>query len=748
MNIKDIVNRDLVNLQNCEQEPIHIPGSIQPHGVLLAIKTDNWQIDFISENCKNYFGATHRELLGQSFQQIFGEQSARDLGQLIHQNKPGSLFPLSIQQQKFLCLVHQTQDNIIIEAEPAAASDATLYDVYSQTRLFLSYMEANASLQQLCQRVAENTRSITGYDRVMIYRFDEQYNGEIFAECCREDLEPFLGLHYPHTDIPAQARELYLKNLVRLIADVNYQPVPLYTIDDSPGKNLDLSLSILRSVSPIHIQYLQNMGVGATLTISLLHKNRLWGLVACHHYSAKNLSPELKLAAQLQGHFITSQIDTLQLNEEYEISQKISDALDRLLSVDYPLTPESFDTMARDPGLLQICNASGVAILFENKIYSGGTVPPESLIKEILDTLRRKENKNGIFTNDLSQLSGIRDPLCEHAAGVIYYSLIPDDTTGIVWFRPETVKEVRWAGDPSKAIVKDAKGLSPRNSFALWKEIVKCKSKAWRPSEINAASQFAHALQKHVNHLMIAEEEKRYRELSELLRQTNSELENINWISTHDLQEPLRKIQLFASHLLEAENEENTTRQLIQKINHAAGRMQVLLKDILKYTRVKNTDAVVEEVVLDDLLRQVMAELEEQVQRKQATVEIEKLPVVRGIPFLLRQIFANLILNSLKFSSKDRTPLIRISDKGIQSHELSPDRLYQVIEISDNGIGFESKYAGSIFNVFTRLHSQKEYEGSGIGLALCKKIMDSHHGHISAIGRPGEGADFRIYFPV
>ncbi len=748
MNIKDIVNRDLVNLQNCEQEPIHIPGSIQPHGVLLAIKTNNWQIDFISENCKNYFGATHRELLGQSFQQVFGEQSARDLGQLIHQNKPGSLFPLSIQHQKFLCLVHQTQDNIIIEAEPAAASDATLYDVYSQTRLFLSYMEANASLQQLCQRVAENTRSITGYDRVMIYRFDEQYNGEIFAESCREDLEPFLGLHYPHTDIPAQARELYLKNLVRLIADVNYQPVPLYTIDDSPGKNLDLSLSILRSVSPIHIQYLQNMGVGATLTISLLHKNRLWGLIACHHYSAKNLSPELKLAAQLQGHFITSQIDTLQLNEEYEISQKISDALDRLLSVDYPLTPESFDTMARDPGLLQICNASGVAILFENKIYSGGTVPPESLIKEILDTLRRKENKNGIFTNDLSQLSGIRDPLCEHAAGVIYYSLIPDDTTGIVWFRPETVKEVRWAGDPSKAIVKDTKGLSPRNSFALWKEIVKCKSKAWRPSEINAASQFAHALQKHVNHLMIAEEEKRYRELSELLRQTNSELENINWISTHDLQEPLRKIQLFASHLLEAENEENTTRQLIQKINHAAGRMQVLLKDILKYTRVKNTDAVVEEVVLDDLLRQVMAELEEQVQRKQATVEIEKLPVVRGIPFLLRQIFANLILNSLKFSSKDRTPLIRICDKGIQSHELSPDRLYQVIEISDNGIGFESKYAGSIFNVFTRLHSQKEYEGSGIGLALCKKIMDSHHGHISAIGRPGEGADFRLYFPL
>ena len=749
MNIKDIVNRDLVNLQNCEQEPIHIPGSIQPHGALLGLKTESWHIDFASGNCHQYFGFNHRELLGRPFQQVFGEEAARSLGQLIHGQKFGTLYQLASKNGPLLCMVHISQDTIIIEAEAASEQHSSLHDIYAQTRQFLSYMEANSSLQQLCHRVAENTREITGYDRVMIYRFDEDYNGEIFAESCREDLEPFLGLHYPHTDIPVQARELYLKNLVRLIVDINYQPVPLYTVDDRAAKNLDLSLSILRSVSPIHVQYLQNMGVGATLTISLIHKNRLWGLIACHHYSAKNISPEIKLAAQLQGHFITSQIDTRQLNEEYEASQKINDALEGLLSEDYPLEHNSFETMALDPRLLQICNAGGVALLIDKKLYTGGIVPSGELIHDIIDRLRAKDIKNGFITTDLGNALGIQQQVCENAAGAIYYTLIPEDSTGIIWFRPETVKEVNWAGDPAKAIIKDEKGLSPRNSFALWKEIVKCRSKPWRQAEMNAASQFAHALQKHVNHLMIAEEEKRYRELSDLLRQTNSELENINWISTHDLQEPLRKIQLFASHLLEAENGEQTSRQLVQKINHSAARMQVLLKDILKYTRVKNTDAVVENISLDELIhKQVLPELEEQIQRKKATVEVGSLPDVKGIPFLLRQVFSNLILNSLKFSGKDRLPHIRIVDKGFQSYELAPDRLYQVIEVSDNGIGFEQKYAENIFNVFTRLHSQKDYEGSGIGLALCKKIMESHHGHISAIGSPGEGAKFRLHFPV
>jgi len=198
-------------------------------------------------------------------------------------------------------------------------------------------------MQALCSLVAKGTREVTGYDRVMIYRFDSHYNGEVFAESYRADLEPFLGLHYPHTDIPPQARNLYLKNLLRLIVDIDYTAVPIFTVDDIAGKNLDLSLSVLRSTSAIHVQYLQNMGVGATLTISLIYKQKLWGLIACHHYSPKDLTPEIRLAAQLQGNFITSQIGLRQSHDEYEVSRKVSSAFDKIDTFNLSADGESFD---------------------------------------------------------------------------------------------------------------------------------------------------------------------------------------------------------------------------------------------------------------------------------------------------------------------------------------------------------------------------------------------------------------------
>ncbi|RYZ79235.1 MAG: GAF domain-containing protein, partial [Proteobacteria bacterium] len=289
MKIKDIVNREIVNLKNCEHEPIHVPGSIQPHGFLLGLKASG-EIDFCSANTLEYINRTHDEILGNTFESVFGQEQFDALQNYIKLELQTPL-KLELCGDVFLCTIHLSNGIRIIEAEPVPVVETNL-SIYDQTSKFLSYMHETHSLKELCQLVTDGTREITGYDRVMVYRFDKDYNGEVFAESCREDIEPFLGLHYPHTDIPSQARELYLQNLLRLIADINYTPVPLYTVDDREHKNLDLSHSILRSTSPIHVQYLQNMGVGATLTISLIHQKKLWGLIACHHYSSKTLSPE------------------------------------------------------------------------------------------------------------------------------------------------------------------------------------------------------------------------------------------------------------------------------------------------------------------------------------------------------------------------------------------------------------------------------------------------------------------------
>src|SRR6478672_1754703 len=317
MQIRDIVNREIVNLTNCDHEPIHIPGSIQPHGFLIAIDAKGI-VHFCSGNISEYLDTTYQQVLGKHFSELFGAGTFAKIEPYLHNQELDTILPLLLHffEKQFQCTLHFNGDKFIIEAELHQVGIDKIADVYNQTLQFVSYMNSTNTLKSLCELVADGTREITGYDRVMIYRFDKDYNGEVFAESRRDDLEPFLGLHYPHTDIPVQARELYLKNLLRLITDVDYAPVPIYTIDDGTAQNLDLSLSVLRSTSPIHVEYLKNMGVGATLTISLIHQEKLWGLIACHHYSAKNITPEIRLAARVQGQFITSQIDVRQSNEE------------------------------------------------------------------------------------------------------------------------------------------------------------------------------------------------------------------------------------------------------------------------------------------------------------------------------------------------------------------------------------------------------------------------------------------------
>lgn len=748
MKIRDIVNRDIVTLTNCEHEPIHIPGQIQPHGFLLGI-TQDWKIDFCTENIASYFDVTHNQVLGKDFSAVFGLVAEQEIVAYIKGDEVQDAFPLEIELlgRLFQINVHISGGIYVLEAELLFADQEKLADAYKQTIQFVSQMNKTKSLKDLCALVAQGTREITGYDRVMIYRFDEQYNGEVFAEDCREDLEPFLGLHYPHTDIPAQARELYIKNQLRLIVDINYVPVPIFTVDDKEGKNLDLSLSILRSTSPIHVEYLKNIGVGATLTISLIHHGKLWGLIACHHYSEKNISPEIRLAAKLQGQFITSQIDIRQSNDEYINAQKTIVALEQLTSIDLPVVKESLQRIIETPQLLEISNASGVAILSKNKIFKTGITPADDEILSLIEKIINKTKSEIFYTNKISDHF---PEFAENAnlAGIIYHSI--GINGHVLWFRPETVSEINWGGDPEKSIIKDRNGLHPRNSFNIWKQIVKNQSSPWKQYEINAASQYAHTLQNQLILIMLSEEEEKYRNQSEILKETNSELENINWISTHDLQEPLRKIQLITSKMLgelDAISTESISNSL-QRVSKSANRMSGLLEDILKYTRIKNTRDTLHEVDLNKILKSTIKEMHESIKESNATIEYENLPEVHAIGFLMRQLFINILQNSLKYASAERQPKIKITAS--QEPVLIHDR-YKVychwVCFSDNGIGFEPQYAESIFKIFTRLHPQEEYTGSGIGLALCKKIMQAVGGDIKAEGKPNEGTDIIIYFP-
>lgn len=748
MKIKDIVNRDLVNLQNCDQEPIHIPGSIQPHGFLIAITKETWEIRFCSENVIDFIGLSHKQLLGKKITEIFDDIF---FGKVIQCKDyavgESKLIQGKIEDKEFDFTAHQNEDVIILESE-IHIDNTPKNDLFDMSKQFMDYMEDSHTLIRLCELVASGIKKVTDYDRVMIYRFDKDYNGEVIAETKQDKLESFLGLHYPHTDIPVQARELYIKNLLRVIGDVNYKPVPIYTIDDSENQNLDLSCSVLRSVSPIHVQYLHNIGVGATLTISLIHKKKLWGLVACHHYSPKYLHYETKLAAKLQGHFITSQIEIREQNEQYATSQKLHQAVDDLISRKFSADRNSLKDIVIDSNVLQLCKAAGISILIDKKeVYKSGLTPADGDIQKLAEYVKHAIDKEQYATHFITaELPDFKNITASGIAGINYHALDKTSNSCIMWYKPETITEVKWAGDPNKAIEKDKNGLSPRKSFELWGEKVKNQSIPWSQPDLIASSNFANFLQKHLGYIFLAEEEEKQRQMTEILKEVNSELENINWISTHDLQEPLRKIQIITSYVLSVENTlSEASYEKLQKINKSANRMQALISDILRYTKLKASTEILESVDLKNIVTEVIQEVDDALEAKKANIYISDLPEMSGIPFLLAQLFLNLISNSLKFADATRVLSIHIVQEGIIVKE---EQEYYKISYTDNGIGFNKDYNELIFKIFSRLHSVAEYPGSGIGLALCKKIMKTHKGFIEAQGIPEKGAIFYLYFPV
>ncbi|RYU93363.1 ATP-binding protein [Emticicia agri] len=752
MKLKDIVNREIVNLTNCEQEPIHVPGSIQPHGFLIAIDAD-FVIRYTSANVNDFSVLTVEEVLQKPIEVLIGTDQLAEFRYYINHLQDRVTTPLivNIENTQFQCVIHRSIDLLICEFEPVSEYIPRVSTVYDQAINFAKYMGQAMTLQQLSHSVATEIRALTGYDRVMVYRFDKDYNGEIFAESKVDEHEPFLGLHYPHTDIPLQARQLYIKNLLRLIVDINYTPVPIFTKENATNESLDLSHSTLRSVSPIHVEYLKNMGVGATLTISLIHEGKLWGLIACHHYSYKYIDHYTRIAAQLQGHFLTSQIQVREMAEEYTVAANINKSLETLLNLSFAPERASLQDLVKQTQILEIANAGGVAVVLNDIVYKAGKTPDDKSILKITAWAKKKASKGFYSTSSLPEHLPEAQEWCATASGILYYQLgvVHDET--IVWFRPESLEEINWSGDPEKAIVKDANGLSPRKSFEKYQQIVKCRSHEWTKTEQTAASTFSYSLQKFITLILLTEEEARQRELTKQLKESNLELENISWISTHDLKEPLRKIQLFSSRLLDLDkNISPDVSNTLKKMNASANRMQRLISDITNYSKIRHSEKSFEAINLQELIEKVKQGLHEEIEEKNATITTQNLTSVTGIPVIVHQLFSNLIGNALKFNKEGVPAMINISQSKEPGLSPEPDdaRLYTRITIADNGIGFENEFNDRIFKIFTRLHTADKYEGTGIGLALCKKIMQLHNGYIFAEGVKNEGATFSLYFPV
>lgn len=482
-----------IDLTNCDREPIHLLGRVQAYGCLLGISHD-WMVTHASVNTKDLIGLEAEDLVGERFVEAFGEETLQDIRarlQTLQRDRTSSVrifrYDLFRDERRFDISLHVVDRTILLEFEPR--SDAKPREDVSIAYSLMGRVREKDTVEGMCEVATRGLRTFSGFDRVMVYRFEEDGSGSVIAESHSGGGDSYLGLRYPASDIPRQARELYVRNPLRIIADVNGKTYPIHPERGPTGRPLDLSMAVTRAVSPIHIEYLRNMGVGASLSVSITRNGQLWGMFACHHSEPIDLDFERRSAIELFGMLFTYEL--AQLEQEMELAEV---ARARVLHDDLMAQATSgvdlidnFDTIAERIGEVVACD--GIAIFSNNeyKLQGKGLSKDEFLpLARFLNTT----TAGTIFhTSRLATVLPSAEDYRQRVSGVLALpiSRIPRDY--ILLYRREVTQTVTWAGNPEKPVESGPNGvrLTPRKSFEAWKQTVHGASEPWKPQEVRAA---------------------------------------------------------------------------------------------------------------------------------------------------------------------------------------------------------------------------------------------------------------------
>jgi light-regulated signal transduction histidine kinase (bacteriophytochrome) len=477
------------NLSNCEREQIQLAGSIQPHGALLVVDDPNRTVAQASANAAEFLGVSDG-LIGRSLRELDG-----DLFDLVGRQRAQSLrtIPIGVRCRigspptEFDGLIHQPLDGgLIVELERAGPPT----DFSTSVEKALRRIVDASSLRVLSEETASIFKDLSGYDRVMVYRFDEAGHGQVFAERRNPNLEPYLGNWYPASDIPQIARRLYERNRVRVLVDVNYRPVPIVPrLSPTRGRDLDMSLCFLRSMSPIHIQYLKNMGVAATLVVSLVVGGKLWGLIACHHYEARFVHLETRAICEVLAEAIATRIAALESFAQAQAELSVRRLEQRLIE-SISLAGDWRGALFDNPqSLLQPLGASGAVLMLEGQLLTAGDVPGTQELRQVSAWLDRRPTSALFATASLGIEEPALAPLAAVACGLIAVPVSSVPGEYLIWLRPERIRTITWGGDPKKPVIvgDDPSELSPRRSFAQWQQLVEGTSEPWTLGDVTAA---------------------------------------------------------------------------------------------------------------------------------------------------------------------------------------------------------------------------------------------------------------------
>ena len=513
-------------LKVCASEPIHLIGSIQPVGVLLAVDRQSFIIRAASANLDSIFELTASEVIGQPLASLLGEKQLDWLHELVGLcewlgAKVWSIdLPFAGGTRKHDAQVFLNGALFVIEIEQWQASCGDVFhNLFIPIRDALWKLDAEDNLDRYAQMAVEQVRLLTGFDRVMMYRFDSTWDGEVIAESKTDEADSYLGNRFPASDIPPQARALYTKNLVRVIADVNAETVPLISAGGQQvAPVIDLSHSWLRSMSPVHVEYLRNMGVRASLSISLVQNDRLWGLIACHHFTPRYVGLRSRELDEFIGRVVSLKLINMDNVERDAMSLRIRDLLFELTSLIRKSDElDSVIVLLKDK-LLGLVHSVGAVVTIDGCRHLLGQVPPPEVLDQLLNWLKERPVAPVFHSDDLLKLlegSGIS--LDEALSGILVAPLDHQLNNFVIWFRPGILRTLRWAGNPQKKIVRDGDGVrvSPRTSFNTWIQTYHDKSLPWTQVEIDAANSLSLALIEVMAQKALRSSEESYRLLAE-----------------------------------------------------------------------------------------------------------------------------------------------------------------------------------------------------------------------------------------
>ena len=764
------IKRDGLTLINCDDEPVRTPGCIQAHGALLVLRRTDLSILQASENTQAILGHDASALLGRGVVAVVKPEGEARLRNILA-TEPTDCNPIYAfslpaggQVAAMDVTVHTLDGVVMLEFEATGISPATQVvdqvapgpqpgpDYYSLIKKTVTRLQATQTVQTFCQALADETRLLSGMDRVMIYKFHADHHGEVFAESRKSELAPWLGLHYPAEDIPKPARDIFAKTWIRPVPDIHgalAEMLPL--VNPDTGKPVDMTFCALRGVSVMYTEYLQNMGVSAGLTMPLRRNNVLWGLIACHHYSGPHhVSYELRAACEFLAQVGSLQHKSVEERENAAYRLHLEDVNQQLVTLAAKVGGLAAMTDGA-PTLLGAMQAGGAALYHRERWWRVGNTPDEAQLEALGQWLVHRLESNPLAGPLYSTQSLAADyppgaAFADVASGLLAAPLSRSGQNMMMWFRPELKQTVNWGGNPlDKPRVAGPHGLrlTPRRSFELFSESVHQQALPWLQVEIDAAAR----LRTLIMELVIARAE-RLAGLNADLARSNEELDAFAYVASHDLKEPLRGIHKYAHQLMEAMPTSDDEKRKLAALMRLTLRMDSLLESLLHFSRVGREELTLELVDLNDVLADAIEMVGSRTSDAGTQIRaIRPLPQIMCDRIRLREVLVNLLSNALKYNDKAvkqvEVGYVGAEETSLRSRFPAEADKQTVYYVRDNGIGIAARHFDQVFKLFKRLHGREEYGGgSGAGLTIVRKLVERHRGSVWLESVQGKGCTF------